>query len=60
MKMEKTVFRNVGIKNSGAGELPRRKKHTKTMLVIKLGGEYVLEMLVIMGLNIGLICLPKR
>jgi hypothetical protein len=28
MKMEQTVFRNVGIYNSGAGELPRRKHTT--------------------------------
>jgi len=27
-KMEPTVFRNVGIKNSEAGELPRRKHTT--------------------------------
>jgi hypothetical protein len=28
MKMEQAVFRNVGIKNSDAGELPRRKHTT--------------------------------
>jgi hypothetical protein len=28
MKMEQTVFRNVGIQNSDAGELPRRKHTT--------------------------------
>jgi len=28
MKMEQTVFRNVGIKNSDAGGLPRRKHTT--------------------------------
>ena len=29
VKMEQTVFRNVGIKNSDTGELPRRKHTTK-------------------------------
>jgi hypothetical protein len=30
MKMEQTVFQNVGIQNSEAGELPRRKHTTFT------------------------------
>jgi hypothetical protein len=29
MKMEQTVFQNVGIQDSDAGELPRRKHTTK-------------------------------
>jgi predicted cupin superfamily sugar epimerase len=35
MKMEQTVFRNVGIYNSDAGELPRRKRTTIYMLLKK-------------------------
>ena len=32
MKMDQTVFRNVGILNSDAGELPRRKHTSKTYM----------------------------
>ena len=34
MKMEQTVFRNVGIYDSDAGELPRRK-HTTAIFVVE-------------------------
>jgi len=36
MKMEQTVFRNVGIQNSDAGELPRRK-HTRNVFPAQYG-----------------------
>ena len=37
MKMEQTVFRNVGIQNSDAGELPRRKHTTfRTQWIVSM------------------------
>jgi len=45
MKMEQTVFWNVGISNSVAGELPRRKHTTKLNISKKKEEEEMMMMM---------------